>query len=57
MTAGVKARQLHSVGRKKTAGKLGTVLQGAPDPRLAAFVDGLADLLVADLLRKPNDKR
>ncbi len=57
MTAGVKPRQLHSVGRKRTAAKVGIVPMGAPDPRLAAFVDRLADLLVADLLRKPDDKR
>jgi hypothetical protein len=57
VTAGVKARHLHSVGRKRTAAKLGVVPKAAPDPRLASFVDRLADLLVADLLRKPNDKR
>jgi hypothetical protein len=57
VTAELKARQLHSVGSKRTAAKLGAVPQRAIDPRLAAFVNRIADLLVADLLRKPNDKR
>ena len=56
MTAGVKARQLRSVGRKRTAAKQGIVPKRSPDPRLAPFVNRLADLLVADLLRKPNDR-
>lgn len=56
VTAEVKARQLHSVGSKRTAAQLGVVRRKALDPRLAAFVDRLADLLVADLVRKPNDK-
>ena len=29
----------------------------AVDPRLAEFVDRLAELLIADLLRNPNEKR
>lgn len=57
MSGGGKARFVH-LGRAKglKAGPRAAAIL-APDPRLATFVDKLADLLVADLLRKRNDKR
>jgi hypothetical protein len=57
VSGGSKARFVHVGGGKELKGKPRAKAIAAPDPRLAAFMDKLADLLVADLLRKPSDRR
>lgn len=57
MSGGGKARFVDLGGGKEVKAKPRAKAVAAPDPRLAAFLDKLADLLVADLLRKPSERR
>ncbi len=50
-------RQAHHRGGKKTRSKMSATPKEAADVRLTPFIASVADLLVADLLRKPDDKR